>query len=58
MHRASDRYGKVRVIKIQQAFNKLRADCRDEGTERIQNALDDYEPWADYVFTKEGEGDE
>ena len=51
----TDRYGKVRVIKIREAFNELREACRDEGTDRIQNALDRYEPWAAYVLTeKEG----
>ena len=47
----SERYGDVRVSKIIAAFNELREACRAEGTPRIQEALDRYEPWADYAFT-------
>lgn len=46
----SDRYGNVKVIKIVAAFNELRDACRSEGTPRIQEAIDRYEPWADYVM--------
>lgn len=43
-------YGRTNVAKIIAAFNELRAACRDEGTPRIQDALDRYEPWADFVM--------
>ena len=46
----TDRYGNVKVIKIVAAFNELRDACRSEGTPRIQDAIDRYEPWADYVM--------
>ena len=45
-----ERYGRVRVTKIKAAYDELRAACREEGTERIQAAIDRYEPWADYAF--------
>lgn len=48
----SDRYGNVRITKIKTAFDELRAACRAEGTPRIQQAIDRYEPWADFAFAR------
>lgn len=48
----SDRYGSVRITKIKAAYDELRAACRDEGTPRIQEALDRYEQWADFAFAR------
>lgn len=49
-----DRYGAVRVTKIKAAYDELRAACREEGTPRIQDALDRYEPWADFAYLRRG----
>lgn len=51
------RYGKTRVAKILAAFNELRDACRAEGTPRIQDAFDRYEPWADYAMGAGPEGE-
>lgn len=52
-----ERYGDVRITKIRAAFNELRAACRDEGTPRIQEALDRYEPWADFDAARPTQGE-
>lgn len=44
------RYGRTKVAKIKAAYDELRAACRAEGTPRIQDAVDRYEQWADYVM--------
>lgn len=46
----SERYGKTRVSKIRDAYNKLRAAIRAGDIEAAEVALDRYEPWADYIF--------
>ena len=52
-----ERYGDVRITKIMAAFKELRTACRDEGTPRIQEALDRYEPWADFVAARPKQGE-
>lgn len=44
------RYGRTRVTKIRSAFADLRAAVQAGDIERAQEALDRYEPWADYVL--------
>lgn len=44
------RYGRTRVTKIRSAYNDLRAAVQAGDIERAQEALDRYEPWADYVL--------
>lgn len=44
------RYGRTRVAKIRAAYNDLRAAVQAGDIERAQEALDSYEPWADYVL--------
>lgn len=50
------KYGKVRISKILAAFNELREACRAEGTPRIQDAIDRYEPWADCALARPEHG--
>lgn len=44
------RYGRTRVTKIRSAFADLRVAVQAGDMERAQEALDRYEPWADYVL--------
>lgn len=46
----TSRYGRTRVAKIRAAYNDLRAAVQAGDIERAQEALDRYEPWADYVL--------
>lgn len=49
-------YGKARIATLRKAVDELRQACRQEGTPRIQDAIDRAEPWIDAIFTtKEGE---
>ncbi len=47
-----ERYGNVRVAKIRAAYNDLRKAIRSGDVEAADAALDRYEPWADYIFSK------
>ncbi|WP_386681937.1 hypothetical protein [Loktanella sp. R86503] len=44
-------FGRVRIVTILKAVNELRAACREEGTPRIQAAIDRAEPWFGEIFT-------
>lgn len=44
------RYGRVKVSKIRQAYNDLRAAIRSGDIVAANEALDRYEQWADFVF--------
>lgn len=44
------RYGTTRVGKILAAYNDLRNAVRTGDMVAANEALDRYEPWADYVF--------
>lgn len=46
----ASRYGRTRVAKIRAAYNDLRTAVQAGDIERAQEALDRYEPWADYVL--------
>lgn len=54
-HPMTDRYGDVSFPDLKAAYDALRAACREEGTPRIQAALDRYEPWADYVYQEKSD---
>lgn len=43
----SDRYGQVRISKIQETKNELRRAIQSEGTRRIQAIWDRLEQWID-----------
>lgn len=49
----TERYGRTKVSKIRAAYNDLRAAVRSGDMTVAQEALDRYEPWADYVFGQE-----
>lgn len=46
----TERYGQTRVSKIRAAYNDLRRAIRAGDIEAAEQALDRYEPWADYIF--------
>lgn len=46
----ASRYGRTRMTKIRAAYADLRAAVHAGDIERAQEALDRYEPWADYVL--------
>ena len=48
-------YGKARIATLRKAVDELRQACRQEGTPRIQDAIDRAEPWIAAIFTTEGE---
>ncbi len=48
----TERYGQTKVSKIRAAYNDLRDAVRAGRFEEAEAALDRYEPWADYVFSK------
>lgn len=48
----TERYGRTKVSKIRAAYNDLRDAVRAGRFEEAEAALDRYEPWADYVFSK------
>jgi hypothetical protein len=50
-------FGKVEIAELIAAVNELRSACREEGTPRIQAAIDRAEPWFDPIFTTSGKGD-
>lgn len=47
----TSRYGRTRIAKIRAAYADLRAAVQAGDIERAQEALDRYEPWADYVLS-------
>ena len=47
-----EKYGVLRVSKIRQAYNELRAAIRSGDLEAAEKALDRYEPWADFIFDR------
>jgi hypothetical protein len=48
-------YGKARIVTLRKAVDELRQACRQEGTPRIQDAIDRAEPWIAAIFTTGGE---
>jgi len=48
-----ERYGNVRVSKVRAAYKELRDAVRKGDLDSADKALDRYEPWADYVFSKQ-----
>ncbi len=47
-----ERYGRTRVSKIRAAYNELRRAIRAGDLDAAESALNRYEQWADYIFTK------
>lgn len=52
MKQISDRYGVLRVSKIRDAYNDLRAAIRSGDLDAAEKAFDRYEPWADFIFDR------
>lgn len=46
----TERYGRTKVSKIMAAYDDLRRAIRERNIEAAEEAMDRYEPWADYVF--------
>ena len=51
----TDRYGRTKVSKIMAAYDDLRQAIRDRDLDAAEEAMDRYEPWADYVFGRASE---
>ena len=49
-------YGTTPITDIRAAFNDLRKAVRAGEIEKAEEALDRYEPWADYIFDERQEG--
>jgi hypothetical protein len=45
-------FGEVPFARLKAAYDELRAACRAEGTPRIQDAIDAWEPLADFAFQR------
>lgn len=47
-----EKYGAVRIAKIRDAYNDLRAAIRSGDLDAAEKAFDRYEPWADFIFDR------